>query len=207
MPSPVGGQISATEMTSEDINRVTECFAKAAVRAQQVGFDGVEIHAAHGYLLSQFYSPITNRRKDAYTGETVEGRIRFHQEVLRAVRKAAGAEFPISFRFGAYDYREGGSSMDEIDTASKILVEAGADILSISCGMGGTDRMAQPMEGSFSELAEIARKATNVPVITVGNIHTRSGAESLLQAGKADMVAIGRPIFKDADFVRKMMND
>ena len=207
VPSPMGGQISVTEMKQEDIDRVTECFAKAAVRAKDAGFDGVEIHAAHGYLLSQFYSPITNHRTDAYTGATLEGRIRFHQEVLQAVRKAVGAEFPISFRFGAYDYREDGSSMDEIDTASKNFVEAGADILSISCGMGGADRMTQPREGAFSDLAEIARKATGVPVITVGNIHTRSGAESLLQTGKADMVAIGRPIFRDADFARKMMND
>lgn len=206
IPSPLGGEISAEEMSIEDIGRVTECFAKAAVRAKKAGFDGVEIHAAHGYLLSQFYSPIINCRKDAYTCETLDGRLRFHLEVLQAIRKEVGAEFPISLRFGAYDYREGGSSMYEIAAASQKLAEAGADILSISCGMGGADLLAQPIEGTFSDLAEIAKKATGVPTITVGNIHTRGGAEGLLKAGKADMVAIGRPVFKNADFARKMMN-
>ena len=202
---PMMGELTVSEMTVEDIRRVTECFAKAAVRAKEAGFDGVEIHAAHGYLLSQFYSPLTNHRKDEYTGESLDGRLRFHTEVLTAIRKAVGDDFPVSIRFGAYDYREGGSSLEEIPEAAKMLVAAGADILDISMGMGGGHMLGQPEEGVFSPLAEIVKKAVNVPVITVGNIHTRQGAENLLQNEKADMTAIGRPIFKDPDFARNMM--
>ena len=205
IPSMKGGMLPVTGMTVEDITRVTECFAKAAVRAKEAGFDGIDVHAAYGYLLSQFYSPITNHRDDEYTGNTLEGRLRFHTEVIRAIRKAVGDDFIISIRFGAYDYREGGSSMDEIQMASKMLVEAGADILNISCGLGGAQLIMQPQEGTFTELAEIAKKATGIPVITVGNIHTKEGAEAQLQDGKADMVAIGRAIYKNSDFVRTML--
>lgn len=202
----MGGKVDAKEMSLEDISRVTACFASAAIRAKQAGFDGVELHAAHGYLLSQFYSPLTNHRKDEYTGDTLEGRLRFHLEVVKAIRKAVGEDYPISVRFGAYDYREGGSRKEEIPTAAKWLAEAGADILSISMGLGGAEVLKQPEEGVFSDLADIARKAVDIPVITAGNIKTCSGAEKLLQEGKVDMVAIGRPIFRDPDFARKMMN-
>ena len=203
--SPMTGEIHATSMSAEEIRRVAGCFAAAAGRAKKAGFDGVEIHAAHGYLLSQFYSPLTNHRTDEYTGDSLEGRLRFHLEVLKAVRDEVGKDFPVSVRFGAYDYQEGGSRLEEIPMAAKRLEEAGADILSISMGMGGGAALMQPVEGVFSDLAEIARKAVEIPVITVGNIQTRSGAEKLLQAGKADFVAIGRPIYKDPDFARKMM--
>lgn len=206
-PSDTGGTIHARAMSTEDIRRVTKCFADAAVRAKEAGFDGVEIHAAHGYLLSQFYSPLTNHRQDEYTGDSLEGRLRFHLEVIRAVRNAVGEDFPISVRFGAYDYQEGGSRLEEIPSAAARMADAGADILSISMGMGGAQALMQPVEGVFSDLAEIAKKAVSIPVITVGNIHTRAGAEQLLQDGKADLAAIGRPIYKDPDFARNMMKD
>lgn len=206
-PSPILGTIHAKAMSQEDIRRVTKCFADAAGRAKEAGFDGVEIHAAHGYLLSQFYSPLTNHRKDEYTGDSLEGRMRFLLEVIRAIRSVVGEDYPISVRFGAYDYQDGGSRMEEIPIAARWIEEAGADILSISMGMGGAEALKQPIEGVFSDLAEIARNAVDIPVITVGNIHTRPGAEKLLQDGKADMVAIGRPIFKDPDFARKLMKD
>ena len=205
--SPMLGAINAKAMSCEDIRRVTKCFADAAGRAKKAGFDGVEIHAAHGYLLSQFYSPLSNHRKDEYTGETLEGRLLFHLEVIKAVREVVGEDYPISVRFGAYDYQEGGSQIEEIPAAARWMAEAGADILSISMGMGGAEALRKPVEGVFSDLAEIARKAVDIPVITVGNIHTKMGAEKLLQDGKADMVAIGRLIFKDPAFARKMMND
>lgn len=205
-PSPMG-TINAKAMSHEDIHRVTRCFAEAAGRAKEAGFDGVEIHAAHGYLLSQFYSPLTNHRTDEYTGETLEGRLRFHLEIIKAIRNVVGDDYPISVRFGAYDYQEGGSQMEEISTAATWLKEAGADILNISMGMGGAEMLRQPVEGVFSDLADIARSASDLPVITVGNIRTFSGAEKLLQEGKADMVAIGRPIFKDPDFARNMMKN
>ena len=204
-PSLMGGTINARVMTREDIGRVTRRFADGAARAKEADFDGVEVHAAHGYLLSQFYSPLTNHRTDEYAGSSLEGRLRFHVGVIRAIRDAVGEGFPISVRFGAYDYQDGGSKLEEIPTAARWLEEAGADILSISMGMGGGEVLKQPIEGAFSDLAAIAKEAVDIPVITVGNIRTRPGAEKLLQDGKADLVAIGRPIFKDPDFVRKIM--
>ena len=206
MNFPMVGDVSAKEMSVSEIKRIVLCFADAAVRAKKAGFDGVEVHAAHGYLLSQFYSPITNHRKDEYTGENLNGRLRFHMEIVRAIREAVGEDFIISVRFGAYDYKDNGSKLEDIAPASKMLVEAGADILSISCGMGGAQNIAGPAEGSFRELSEIVKKSVHVPVITVGNIHTFSGAEQLLQDHQADLAAIGRPIYRDADFARKMMN-
>ena len=208
--APTGGmtapnEMTTTEITAADMDKICADFVDAAKAARELGFDGVQLHCAHGYLLSQFYSPLTNHRKDEYTGESLDGRLRFHTEVLTAIRKAVGDDFPVSIRFGAYDYREGGSSLEEIPEAAKMLVAAGADILDISMGMGGGHMLGQPEEGVFSPLAEIVKKAVNVPVITVGNIHTRQGAENLLQNEKADMTAIGRPIFKDPDFARNMM--
>jgi 2,4-dienoyl-CoA reductase-like NADH-dependent reductase (Old Yellow Enzyme family) len=94
---------AAKEMTVEDIEHVKECFVSAALRAKAAGFDGVEIHSAHGYLLNQFYSPLTNHRTDAYNGQTLEGRTRLHAEILRAVRASVGDDYTVAIRFGACD--------------------------------------------------------------------------------------------------------
>jgi len=207
MTIPMIGEVSAKGLTIEEIRRITESYAKAALRAKEAGFDGVEIHAAHGYLLSQFYSPLSNHRTDEYGGDTLEGRLRFHVEVIRAVREAVGEDFVISIRFGAYDYKDNGSKMDEIPFATKILQDAGADILSISCGIGGGTEIGKPEEGTFRKLSELAKSAVEIPVITVGNIHTFKGAEEILENRQADLVAIGRPIFKNPGFARNMMGE
>lgn len=98
---------ASVEMTLEDIDRVKECFVSAALRAKAAGFDGIEIHSAHGYLLNQFYSPLTNHRSDDYNGLTLAGRTKLHTDILRAVRAAVGSKYPIAIRFGACDYLEG----------------------------------------------------------------------------------------------------
>ena len=112
---------AARTMTMEDIARVKECFVSAALRAKEAGFDGVELHSAHGYLLNQFYSPLTNHRTDDYSGQTLAGRTRLHAEILRSVRAAVGSDYPIAIRFGACDYMEGGSQKDDIPEASRIF--------------------------------------------------------------------------------------
>ena len=122
-------------MTESDIARVTDDFVSAALRVQKAGFDGVEIHAAHGYLLCQFFSPITNRRKDAWAGYTLEGRTRFPLSVIRAVRSAVGDSFPISVRYGCCDYLPGGSTVDDAAAAAPSFAEAGADLFDVSGGM------------------------------------------------------------------------
>ena len=117
-------KVEQKAMTAEDIRRVKDCFVEAALRAKEAGFDAVEIHSAHGYLLNQFYSPVTNHRTDEYNGQTLEGRTRLHAEVLRAVRKAVGEDYPVFIRFGACDYMEGGSRIEEIPAAARIFEEA-----------------------------------------------------------------------------------
>ncbi len=187
------------EMTADDIRRVTECFARAAQRAVQAGFDGVEVHSAHGYLLNQFYSPLTNHRRDAYMGGTLEGRTRLHAEVLRAVREAVGEDCPIAIRFGACDYREGGSEISEIAAACRIFAGAGADLIDISGGFCGFTLPGRTEPGWFAELSRPAREA-GVPVLLTGGITAAQQAEDLLQDGAADLIGVGRALLKDPDW-------
>ena len=189
---PQNAEQTSEVMSPDDIARIKDCFVSAAMRAKQAGFDGVEIHSAHGYLLNQFYSPLTNHRTDAYTGSTLEGRTRLHVEVLQAVRAALGPEYPIAIRFGAYDYMEGGSKKEEIAEASRIFAEAGADLLDISGGLNGFTVKGNTQPGWFSELSIPAKKNVRVPVMLTGGVKTAEEAETLLHEGAADLIGIGR---------------
>lgn len=108
-------------MTQGDIQRIVQAFVDAAVRAQQAGYDGVEIHSAHGYLLDQFYSPVTNKRTDDYTGQTLAGRTRLHVEIIQAIRRQVGSDFVLSLRLGGSDYMDGGAVVGDVSEAAKIL--------------------------------------------------------------------------------------
>lgn len=187
------------EMTAEDIRRVTDCFARAAQRAVQAGFDGVEVHSAHGYLLNQFYSPLMNHRRDRYAGDSLEGRTRLHTEVIRAVREAVGEDCPLAIRFGACDYREGGSRIEEIAAACRIFAEAGVDMIDISGGFCGFTLPGRKEAGWFAELSRPAREA-GVPVLLTGGVTTAQEAEELLQAGAADLIGVGRALLKNPDW-------
>lgn len=187
-------------MTSEDIAHVIACFVSAAVRAKAAGFDGVEIHSAHGYLLNQFYSPLTNHRTDAYHGQTLEGRTRLHAEILQAVRTAVGTEYPVAIRFGACDYLEGGSRIEEIPEASRIFAEAGADLLDISGGHSGFTIKGVTTPGWFAELSRPAKSAVRIPVLLTGGITTAEEAEQLLLDGAADLIGVGRAMLTTADW-------
>ncbi len=185
------------EMTSEDIIRVKADFVKAALRVQKSGFDGVEIHAAHAYLLNQFYSPITNHRNDEYTGKSLAGRIRLQCEIIKEVRAAVGADYPVAIRFGAFDYREGGSLREDIPQVCKSFVEAGVDLIDIS---GGLNRYTVPGNSSygwFSDLSRLAKSAVGVPVIVTGGVTIASEAEDILERGDADMIGVGRMMIKN----------
>lgn len=113
------------EMTKEDIQKVIADFAAAALRAKKAGFDGVEIHSAHAYLLTQFYSPLTNKRTDQYNGQTIEGRIRLHLEIIEAVRKVVGSDYPVAIRLGASDHTEGGTTIEDSIIAAQAFEKAG----------------------------------------------------------------------------------
>ena len=202
-PSGISVWARVTEtlpMSETDIARVKDCFVSAALRAKAAAFDGVEIHSAHGYLLNQFYSPLTNHRTDAYNGSTLEGRTRLHVEILQAVRAAVGQDYPIAIRFGAADYKPGGSAIEEIPAACRIFEKAGADLLDISGGLCSFTIPGVTTPGWFSELTLPAKGAVQIPVLLTGGIATGAQAEQLLQEGAADLIGVGRAMLKEPDW-------
>lgn len=189
------------EMTVQQIHEVTDWFAQAARRAQQAGFDGVELHSAHGYLLNQFFSPLANKRDDAYGAQSVENRTRFHREVLEAVRKAVGEEFPISLRLGGCDYVDGGSTVEDCVKACRILEQCGVDLLHLTGGMNGFIRPGHSEAGYFRDMSVPVKQAVQVPVLLTGGVTTVQQAEALLADGCADLIGVGRAIYKNAHWV------
>ncbi|MHC1681427.1 MAG: NADH:flavin oxidoreductase [Clostridiaceae bacterium] len=193
------------EITIEEIKQVIADFAAAAIRVKKAGFDGVEIHAAHGYLLNQFYSPITNKRTDQYNGNTIQGRIRLHLEVIRAVREAVGEDYPVAIRFGASDFMPDGSTIEDGVLAAKEFEKAGIDLLDISGGFCGYTPPNSKGQGYFYVVTEEIIKNVSVPVILTGGIVDADAAETLLQEQKADLVGVGRAILKDSEWAKKAM--
>ena len=183
-------------MSEEEIQTVIRQFAAAAERVQKAGFDGVEIHSAHSYLLNQFYSPLTNRRNDPYGG-FLENRLRIHTEVLQAVRERTGKDFMISVRLGGCDYLEGGSTVADAVKAAKILEENGADMISVTGGMRGYVHPDNKEPGYFSDMSVPVKDAVSVPVLLTGGICEPADAERLLLEGRADLIGIGRQMLKD----------
>nr|WP_300093786.1 NADH:flavin oxidoreductase [Sedimentibacter sp.] len=188
------------ELTKEEIKEIVEQFRAAAIRVKEAGFDGVEIHSAHGYLLNQFLSPLTNKRTDEY-GSDIYGRIKLHLEVIKAVREAVG-DFPVLIRIGASDYAEGGTSMEDLRIAAKSFEKAGVDMIDISGGMCGFILPDNKEQGYFSELSEAVKNVVNVPVILTGGITEAAAAEKLLTENKADLIGVGRAILADSDWAR-----
>lgn len=195
------------EMTVEDINRVIQAFVDAAVRAQKAGFDGVEIHAAHGYLLNQFYSPLTNHRIDEYTGSTMEGRTRLHTQIIKSVRKSVGDDFIVALRFGACDYMEGGSEIKDIPAAARIFEQAGIDFLDISGGHCIYTIKGKTEPGWFAELSKPAKQAVKIPVMLTGGVKTGEDTEKLLEGQAADLIGVGRSMMRDAEWTQKALAD
>lgn len=192
-------------MTLDDIGQVKEAFVKAALRAQKAGYDGVEVHAAHGYLLNQFYSPLANHRTDSYGGP-LENRIRFTKEVVESIRTAADDAFIVGVRLGACDYTQGGSTVEDGAAASAILEKAGADFIDVTGGLNGyLYKELLGHEGYFDKASKAIKEGVSIPVLMAGGIRTRQGAEELLSSGSLDMAGIGRPLFKDPVYARELL--
>lgn len=185
-------------LTLGEIARLVRTFGDAAVRAAEAGFDAVELHGAHGYLLSQFLSPYTNRRKDAYGG-SLEGRLRFPLEVVNEVQRRLGRNFPLAYRLGASDLIPGGLTLEEGTLAAKHLKAAGVDLLDISGGLSGDGR-GMSEQGYFVYLAEAVRKKVNVPVVGVGNITDPEYADQIICEGRVDLVAVGRAMLANPNW-------
>jgi anthraniloyl-CoA monooxygenase len=184
------------EMSRADMERVREEFVRATRMAEQAGFDMIELHAAHGYLLSSFITPVSNQRNDEYGG-SLENRLRYPLEVLRAMRAAWPDARPLSVRISATDWTEGGISGAESVVIAKALNEAGADIIHVSTGQ--TSKDARPVYGRMFQTpySDRIRQEAKVPTIAVGNITEADQVNAILAAGRADLVAIGRPHLAD----------
>jgi 2,4-dienoyl-CoA reductase-like NADH-dependent reductase (Old Yellow Enzyme family) len=200
--NPLHGGEMPTAMSKDDIKEVVNAFGKAAARVKEAGFDGVEIHSAHGYLLNQFFSPLSNKRDDEYGG-SVHNRIRLHLEVIKIVREAVGENFPVLLRLAASDYKDGGITIEDSVIAAAEFEKAGVDVLDISGGFCGYTRPGVKEPGYFSPLTEEIKKVVSIPVILTGGVKEAKDAEELLSEGKADLIGVARAIFKDSKWAEK----
>ncbi|MEN3184228.1 MAG: FAD-dependent oxidoreductase [Atribacterota bacterium] len=209
-PSPVPCkflQVTPRALTREEIRELVEKFAQAALRAKVAGFDGVEVHAAHGYLLNEFLSPYTNRRDDEYGG-SFENRMRFLLEILGRIRELVGEDFVVGVRLSVEEFVPGGLTLAESREIARELEAHGVDYISVSCGIyESVSTIIEPMnfpEGWRANLARGIKEVVSCPVIAVGVIRHPEVAERILAAGDADFVAIGRGLIADPDWVRKV---
>ena len=193
-------------LTISGIQQLVEKFGDAAQRAVEAGFELIEIHGAHGYLINQFLSGFSNIRKDEYGGDII-GRSRFAKEIVQEVRNRIGENFPLSFKISAQEFVEKGLTVDESIKILKILVEAGVDIVQVSAGNDATPEwVCQPMFMAQACLADSAgkvKKALGIPVMAVGRINNPVIAEEIIEKGKADLVCIGRGLLSDPEFPKK----
>jgi anthraniloyl-CoA monooxygenase len=187
-------------MTREDMDRVVADFASAASRAREVGFDLLELHAAHGYLLSSFLSPLTNVRDDEYGGSH-DNRMRFPLEVFSAVREAWGDDKPISVRISTHDWHDGGNTPEDAAIFAAMFRRAGADM--IDCSSGQVVKEEKPVYGRLFQtpFSDKIRNEVHVPTIAVGAISEADHANSIIAAGRADLCAVARPHLADPSFV------
>jgi 2,4-dienoyl-CoA reductase-like NADH-dependent reductase (Old Yellow Enzyme family) len=207
-PSPVSpGNELPEEMTHRDIERVMEAFVYAAQLVAEAGFQAIELHGAHGYLISQFLSPAFNLRKDEYGG-TLQNRARFALELFRRLKFAVGDRLLVYLRLGLAEELENGLTVDEGQQVARWLVEAGAELLHISSGMGKAPAHVRPEGSPFSELMHLgalAKQAVDIPIIGVGGIKRPEQAELALGEGIADLIAVGRGLLADPLWARKAL--
>lgn len=193
----------------EEIELLVTRFAGAAVRAKDAGFDGIEIHGGHGYLIAQFMSPYSNKRIDAYGGSLM-GRMRFPLEILAAVRARVGEDFPIGFRISADEMLPGGRTLEETLVIAHLLEQNGVDVLNVSVGAYGTPAVVAPMHfahGWIVEYAEKVKREVNIPVIAVNRITDPLMAERIVAMGRADLVAMGRASLADPELPKKASSE
>lgn len=203
-PSPVprlNGEVPR-ELTIDDIQELINDFVRAAVRAKEAGFDAVMVHLAHGYLIHQFLSPLSNKRQDRYGGD-LDGRSRFAIEILQKIREKVGVDFPITCRFCADEYMPGGFDLDQSKKVAKKLEEEGIDAIDISAGTHETDYiMSAPSNtqpGFLTHLSKAIKEVVQVPVGIVGRISDPVLAEQILEEGKADFISMGRALIADPE--------
>jgi 2,4-dienoyl-CoA reductase-like NADH-dependent reductase (Old Yellow Enzyme family) len=218
-----GGQFGEpVALTGEEIPVLIDRFANAARVAKETGFTGVQIHAAHGYLISQFLSPRSNRRTDQWGG-SLENRARFLMDTVAKVRAAVGPDFPVAVKLNSADFQRGGFDFDESLTVARWLEAAGVDLLEISGGsyeqpkmmdMEGLETSEQPRvasstaqrEAYFVDFAKAMKaELKTMPLMVTGGFRTRAAMEHAIETGAADIVGIGRPLCADPDGCRSIL--
>ncbi len=208
LPCPVLGE-TPRELTIPEIEKIISQFGDTALRAKKAGFDGVEIHGAHGYLIAQFMSSYSNKRTDKYGG-SLENRFRFAAEIVKDVREKCGPDFVVGFRISADEKVPGGRTIEETKAIAIKLEQLGVDYLHVSAGTYESSwAIIPPMHvtpGWIVDYAEEVKKVVNIPVLTVGRINDPVVAESILLSGKADVIAMGRASLADPELPNKFAN-
>ena len=198
----------------EEIWEIIEAFGNAARRAQESGFDAVQVHGAHAYLLAQFLSPYANRRKDQWGG-SLENRLRLHCEIYRNIRKKVGRDFPVLLKLGVEDGFPGGLTFEEGKKAAQLLAECGYDALEVSSGLRGlgyektefrTKITSLDREAYFRDWCKDIKKAIHVPVMMVGGLRSIALMEEIVRNGEADFVSLSRPLIREPDLITRWKN-
>ncbi|MCI5165963.1 MAG: NADH:flavin oxidoreductase [Candidatus Electrothrix sp. GM3_4] len=201
------------EITQDDISSLILSYAQAAKRAKDAGFDGVQLHSAHGYLLSQFLSPAYNHRTDEYGGD-INNRTRMHQEILHAIRETVGRDFPVFMKTNCADFIENGLEADDSLQAAKIFADAGADAIEVSGGIIRTGKLSpsrpgittQEKEAYFREYAQKFKKEINIPLLLVGGMKSFEVASGIIAEGTADYISMSRALIREPDLIQRWKN-
>jgi 2,4-dienoyl-CoA reductase-like NADH-dependent reductase (Old Yellow Enzyme family) len=193
----------AREISSDEIAMLIYSFAQAARRAKEAGFDAVQIHGAHGYLINQFLSPFTNRRIDKWGGDE-QGRSHFLRQVIQAVREQVGNDYPVFIKFGVLDGVDGGLTLDISEKVISQLADQGLDGVEVSGGFRASSTMkgikSEAREAYFRPFAKLAQKSTDLPIILIGGMRTRKVMVEILESGDADFIAMCRPLINTPHF-------
>lgn len=206
-------KVMPRELTNEEIWELVESFGMAARRAKQAGFDGVQIHGAHGYLVNQFLSPYTNRRDD-YWGGDEERRFHFLEEVYISIRENVGYDYPVMIKLNACDFIEGGLTVEESLRIAKRLENLGIDLIEVSGGIVESKPEERPVrqgidskekEAYFRDFGAIFKRNLSVPIAIVGGIRSRTTAEEILDRGDADLISLSRPLIREPDLPKKWL--
>ena len=198
------------QMTPAEIRHAADCFVAAGIRVQEAGFDGVQVHAAHGYLLSGFLTPSENRRTDAYGGDE-EGRRRLLIEIVSGLRRALGPQYPILCKLGTVDGRDNSLTLAESAATAKGLQQAGIDAIEVSAGFSGDHAQmaaegidAPEKEAYFASQSKAIKQSVDIPIILVGGLRSREVMQSQVDEGVCDMVSMCRPFIREPDLVTNM---
>jgi len=201
------------EITQNEIEKLIKSYTTAAVRAKKAGFDGIQIHSAHGYLLSQFLSPVFNKRQDEYGG-SIENRARIHLEIYHSVRRAVGQNFPILIKMNCGDFVENGLDIKESIQVAKLVSSAGFNAIELSGGFIKTGKLSpsrpgintQDKEAYFQKYAREIKNEIAIPLILVGGIRSFEVAEKIILEGTANYISMSRPFIREPDLIKRWLS-